>query len=59
MERLKKQMNPNNLTSFLWGVALTLILFLVFINKGIENTEKKVSNSYIKGYNQCEKNEKI
>lgn len=48
-------MTPSNLTPFLYGVALTLILFLVFINKGIENTEKKVRDSYIKGYNQCEK----
>lgn len=43
-------MSPSNLTSFLWGVTLTLILFLVFINKGIENTKRKVDNAFVNGY---------
>lgn len=40
----------NYLLSFLWGCALTLILFLVFINKGIENTKVKVDNAFVNGY---------
>lgn len=43
-------MNPNYILGFLWGCALTLILFMLFINASIENTEKKVHRAYMEGW---------
>ncbi len=49
-------MTPNYLLGFLWGIALTLILFLIFINKGIENTKVKVDRAYVQGATDCLRN---
>lgn len=49
-------MKPDYLLGFFWGCALTLILFLVFINKGIENIKVKVDRAYVEGSINCLRN---
>lgn len=49
-------MKIDYLLGLLWGCALTLILFLVFINKGIENTKVKVDRAYVEGGINCLRN---
>ena len=53
-------MKDHNWTlGFLWGSAMTLLLFVIFINTSISNTERKVDRAYVKGYTDSEKNCKI
>ena len=47
------------LIGFLWGCAMTVLLFVIFINTSISNTKHKVDNAYVKGYTDSEKNCKI
>ena len=49
----------NWILGFLWGSAMTLLLFVIFINTSISNTERKVDRAYVKGYTDMEKNCKI